>query len=363
MKILVGCSLPEFALNELRALGTEVLYEPNLSTERMEELVPGVAVLVVCRTRVSPEVIAAGKALQMIVRSGTDTANIAIEEASTAGVFVANCPHKDAIAIAELTFGLLLALDRRVLENAVALKRGAPPQPQAVDALGLAGRTLGVVGFGPIEQAVARRARGFEMNVLAWSPSLTPESARAAQVGFCAWPRELARQSEVVAAYVSQEKSEDVLVDSEFLENMRDGAYFVYVGHPAGLDEVALSKVARERKLRVGYDISAPQLATSDTARFRANSPFGGPHAAGSGGDSERGRACHQRVPCFRHGRQLRKPARAQSRHLATRAPAQGHGRSARRDHGAHPRRRHKRRGSLQPGIRGGASRLLYNRS
>jgi D-3-phosphoglycerate dehydrogenase len=270
MKILVGCRLPEFALNELRALGTEVLYEPDPTTERMEQLVPDVAVLVVCRTRVSPEVIAAGKALQMIVRSGTDTANIATEAASTAGVFVANCPHKDAIAIAELTFGLLLALDRRVLENAAALKRGAPPLPQAVDALGLAGRTLGVVGFGPIEQAIAQRARGFEMNVLAWSPSLTPESARAAQVGFCAWPRELARQSEVVAAYVSQEKSEDVLVDSEFLENMRDGAYFVYVGHPAGLDEVALSKVARERNLRVGYDISAPQLATSDTARFRA---------------------------------------------------------------------------------------------
>ncbi len=270
MKILVGCSLPEWALQELRSLGTEVLYEPTLTTERMEKLIGNVAVLVVGRRRVSPEVVSTGKALQAIVRVGTDIANIAVEEASAQGIFVANCPYQDAIAVAELTFGLLLALDRGVLENAAALRKGVLAEPESNDALGLAGRTLGVLGFGRVEQEIVKRARAFEMNLLAWSPTLTPEPAAASGVNFCAWPRELARQSDMVTVYAPQQETEEVLVDAEFLQNMRAGAYIVYVGHPAALDEMALAQIAKERHLRVAYDISAPHLAGSDAGRFRS---------------------------------------------------------------------------------------------
>jgi D-3-phosphoglycerate dehydrogenase len=271
MKILVGCSLPEWALQELGSLGTEVLYEPTLTTEQMEKLIGDAAVLVVCHTRVSPEVISAAKALQVIVRAGTDIANIAVAEASAQGIFVANCPHKDAIAVAELTFGLLLALDRRVLENAAALRKEVLGKPEVIEALGLAGRTLGILGFGPVEQEIVKRARAFEMKVLAWSPTLTPEPAAASGVAFCAWPRELARQSDMVTVYAPQQEADEAVVDAEFLQNMRDGAYIVYVGHPAGLDEVALAEIAKERQLRVGYDISAPHLAGSDAGRFRSH--------------------------------------------------------------------------------------------
>lgn len=270
MKILVGCSLPEFALQELRSLGTEVAYEPNLTTEQMEKRVRDVAVLVVGAARVSPEVVAAGNALQMIVRVGTDTASIAIEEASAQGILVANCPHKDAIAIAELTFGLLLALDRRLLENAAALRKGVRARAPVTDALGLAGRRLGVLGFGQVEQEIVKRARAFEMNLLAWSPTLTPETAAASNVQFCTWPRELARRSDMVTVYAPQQEADEMLVDAEFLQNMRDGAYLVYVGHPAALDEAALAEIAKRRKLRVAYDISAPQVADSNTGRFKS---------------------------------------------------------------------------------------------
>jgi D-3-phosphoglycerate dehydrogenase len=270
MKVLVACSLPESTLQELRSLGTEVLYEPELTAERMEDLVRDVAVLVVRRTRVSPEVIAAGKALQLIVRAGTDIANIALEEASAQGIFVANCPHTDAIAIAELTFGLLLALDRGVLESAAALKKGVLQEPEVGEARGLAGRTLGVLGFGPVEQEIVKRAHAFDINVLAWSPTLTPELAAASHVRFCAWPRELARESDMVTVYTPQQEADEVLVDAEFLQNMRDGAYIVYVGHPAAVDEAALAEIARERHLRVAYDISAPHLATSNAGRFKS---------------------------------------------------------------------------------------------
>jgi D-3-phosphoglycerate dehydrogenase len=268
MKILIGCPLAEEVLPELRALTTELVYEPELTAERLEELIPDVAVLVVCRLRVSPELIEAGKALQLVVRAGTDTSNIAIEAASAAGVFVANCPYKDAIAIAELTIGLLVALDRRLVENVESLREHIRADTLKVDALGLAGRKLGTLGFGPVEREIVKRARAFEMHVLASSPKLTPELAAEHHVEFCAWPRELARESDAVTVYAAAQDADKVLVDAEFLRNMRAGASFVYVGHPAALDQAALLAVARERGLRVACDISAPQLPGSDTGRI-----------------------------------------------------------------------------------------------
>jgi len=270
MKILVACTLPEDALQELRSLASETIYRPDLTAEQMPELVGDVSVLIVGRTRVSPEVIAAGRSLEMIVRVGTNTSNIAVDEASAQGVFVCNCPHKDAIAVAELALGLLLALDRRLPEHIAAQQRGGRTELPAGDALGLAGRTLGVVGFGPVGQAIARRAQGFDMSVLAWSPTLTPELAAAHRVGFCAWPRELARQSDMVAVHAPQQEVDDFLVDAEFLRNMREGAYLVYIGHPAALDESALVEIAPRRKLRFAYDTHAPHVADSDAGRFRS---------------------------------------------------------------------------------------------
>lgn len=270
MKVLVGCRVPESALPELRALGTEVIYEPELTAERLEELIPDIAVLVVYRQRVSPEAIEAGKALQMIVRAGTDTSNIAIAEASAAGVFVANCPYKDKTAIAELTIGLLVALDRRVVENVEALRQGVRGGPEEIEARGLAGCKLGVLGFGPVEQEIVKRARAFGMHVSAWSPTLTAELAAEKRVEFCPWPRELARECDMVAVYAPPQDVAELRVDGEFLRNMREGAYLVYIGHPAALDQAALVEVAKERNLRVAYDISGPQLPGSDTGRFQS---------------------------------------------------------------------------------------------
>ena len=270
MNILVGCPLPEQALNELRSLATDVEYAPGISTEDLEKRIADVTVLIVCRARVSPEVIAAGKRLQLIVRSGTNTDNIAISDASAAGIFVANCPYADATAVAELAFGLLIALDRRIFENASALREGRLEEPRAADACGLAGRTLGLLGFGPVEHEILERAQGFMMEVIAWAPVLTPEYAAASGVGYCSWPRELARQSDMVMAYAPPQPKEELVIGAEFFENMRDGAYFVYLGHPAALDQKALVQAAEQKRLRVAYDISGPQLPGSDAGRFQS---------------------------------------------------------------------------------------------
>ena len=101
--------------------------------------------------------------------------------ASKRGIYVSNCPGKNSIAVAELAFALILALDRRIADNVIALRKGEWNKKEFSKARGLYGRTLGLIGVGKIGQEMIPRARAFGMPVVAWSRSLTLD--RAALLG------------------------------------------------------------------------------------------------------------------------------------------------------------------------------------
>src|SRR4029077_15250000 len=137
-------------------------------------------VLVVRSTKVTEAVLEAG-ALSLIVRAGAGVNTIDVAAASRRGIYVSNCPGKNCIAVAELTFALILALDRRIPATTQDLTAHRWNKAEYSTARGLFGRTLGLVGLGRIGQEVLGRAHAFGMPVIAWSPSLT--SQRAASLG------------------------------------------------------------------------------------------------------------------------------------------------------------------------------------
>src|SRR5438552_734300 len=143
MRILVADSFSEAHLGALRQLGLEVDYRPALGKEELPQAVPGATILVVRSTVVSAETIHAGQALALVVRAGAGTNTIDCKAASSRGVYVANCPGKNAIAVAELALGLLLALDRRIPDGVADLRAGKWNKKEYAKASGLAGRTLG----------------------------------------------------------------------------------------------------------------------------------------------------------------------------------------------------------------------------
>lgn len=275
MKILIACKLPDAALNELRSLATVAAYEPDIRPEDLPAALDDVGILVVDRRRVGPECIAAASALQMIIRAGTSTANIALDEASLQGVFVTNCPLKDADAIAELTLGLVVALDRGLIEHAAVTRPGkaAPSGPgdarNLPEARGLAGRTIGILGFGAVCRQVARRAQAFDMNVLAWSANMTSDTQRPGDVEFCYHPRELARRSDVVTVYAPPERVEEPLIGPDFISSLRDGALVVHVGNPRVLDEAALAAALKAGRIRVASDVYSAD-ADAEGGRLRS---------------------------------------------------------------------------------------------
>ncbi len=263
MKILVACEMPDFALEALRAVGGQVLYSPDLSADDLPAAIRDVAILVVHRLRVGAEAIHTGTALQLIIRAGTGVSNIDVDEASSQGVFVSHCPHRDAVSIAEYALGLLVVLDRGLIRSTQeSATRGNPED----DALGLHGRTLGIIGGNPAARELACRATAFELKLLAWSPQAHPSATPPRGVELCASRRDLARRSELLVV-VANEENDETPLDADLLTSVRDGATVVFVGTPGGMEESAV--IAAAGRLRLAIDLTG-QDTGRDALRLAA---------------------------------------------------------------------------------------------
>src|ERR1043165_371627 len=204
MRILVADKFEQSGRDGLEALGCEVSYQPDLKDDALANAIAGEApdVLVVRGTKVTEPMLAAGP-IKLVVRAGAGFNTIDVAAASKRGIYVSNCPGKNSIAVAELAFALMLALDRRIVDNALALRRGEWNKKEFSKARGLFGRTLGLIGVGKIGQEMIPRAHAFGMRVVAWSRSLTP--ARAAEMGvvYKDSPKAVAAESDVVSVHLA----------------------------------------------------------------------------------------------------------------------------------------------------------------
>src|SRR6188472_922228 len=170
MKVLIADKFEKSGIDGLRAAGCEVVNDPDLKDDALREAIgkTGADVLVVRSTKVTAPMLDAGR-LSLIVRAGAGYNTIDVAAASERGIYVSNCPGKNAIAVAELAFALILALDRRVPDNVAELRAGQWNKKTFSKARGLYGRTLGLIGLGQIGLEMIRRAAGFGMNVVLWS--------------------------------------------------------------------------------------------------------------------------------------------------------------------------------------------------
>lgn len=258
MKVLVADKFEKSGLEGLEAAGSEVVYEPDLKDEALTSRVgeSGAEVLIVRSTKVPRPTLAAGR-LSLVVRAGAGYNTIDVEAASELGIYVANCPGKNSVAVAELAFALILALDRRVPENAADLRAGVWNKKEYSKARGLFGRTLGILGTGGIGREMIPRARAFGMPVIAWSRSLTPEAARGLGTEHAASPAEAARRADIVSVHLALKPETRGLIGEEFFGAMRPGAFFINTSRAEVVDQAALERAIREKNLRAGLDVFA----------------------------------------------------------------------------------------------------------
>ena len=170
MKVLVADKFEQSGLDALKAAGCDVVFQPDASGDALVAAIKQsqAPVIVVRSTQVTEAMMDAG-ALSLIVRAGAGVNTIDVSAASKRGIYVSNCPGRNSVAVAELTMGLILALDRRIPDNVAELRAGTWNKKEFSKARGLYGSTLGLLGMGSIGREVARRAVTFGMPLVIWS--------------------------------------------------------------------------------------------------------------------------------------------------------------------------------------------------
>jgi D-3-phosphoglycerate dehydrogenase len=283
MKILIADKFETSGIEGLRAAGCDVVFEPDLKDETLTEAIRTSAadVLVVRSTKVTAAMMDAGR-LSLIVRAGAGYNTIDVAGASSRGIYVSNCPGKNAIAVAELAFALILSLDRRVPDNVADLRSGKWNKKEYSRAEGLYGKTLGLLGVGSIGQEMIRRAASFGLSVVLWSRRYSGQkgplseqeardlgldaASRLVNIELAPTPEDVAEQADILSVHLALGPETKGLIGTQLLDRMKPGAMFINTARGEVVDHAALAAAVREKKLRVGLDVFAnePSTATGD---------------------------------------------------------------------------------------------------
>ena len=292
MRVLIADKFEKSGVDGLKAAGCDVVYEPDLKDDTLTKAIgdSGADVLVVRSTKVTEPMLDAGR-LSLIVRAGAGTNTIDMAAASRRGIYVSNCPGKNAIAVAELAWALLLAVDRRVPDNVADLRAGKWNKKEYSKARGIYGQTLGVLGIGAIAAEVVKRAAAFGMPVVIWSRRFHGRSGpiseadaraagleqamRATSISLAPSAEAVAEQCDVLSVHLALSKETRGLVGASVLGKLKPGAIVINTARGEVMDHDALAAAIAERGVRAGLDVFAnePTSATGEFSDALTSSP------------------------------------------------------------------------------------------
>ncbi len=263
MTILIADAFSDEGIAQLRDAGHTVAVDAGLNgdalTAALAEHTP--EVLIVRSTKVTAADLDASSDLEVIVRAGAGYDSIDVAGASQRGVFVANCPGKNAAAVAELAFGLILGVDRRIPENVSEARQGRWDKKGFSKAFGVKGCTLGLIGLGNIGQEMIPRAKAFGMEVVAWSRSLTDAEAAELGVARMASPEAVAAAADIVSVHVASTPATEGLIGASVFEAMEPNAFLINTSRAAVVDEQAARRAMEEKNIRYATDVPAGEPA------------------------------------------------------------------------------------------------------
>ncbi len=278
MKIVVADKISERGLALLREAAWDVVQPPKDKLAR--ELADAEALIVRSATRVSAKLLEGAPKLRVVGRAGVGVDNIDIEAATRRGVLVMNTPGGNAASVAEHMFALLLALARSVPQLNAALHAGRWEKSGSAGTE-LRGKTLGLIGLGRVGTEVARRARAFEMRVVAYDPHVPPEAAREASVEPAAL-RDVLANADFLSLHAALSASTEKIIDAESLARMKPSSFLINTARGELVDEPALAEALRAGKLAgAALDVFAAEPPHNSPLLGLAN-VIATPHIAGS---------------------------------------------------------------------------------
>jgi len=249
VKILVCDPIHRKGIEKLEEVGFKVDINPTISHKQLKKGVSEYDALIVrSRTKVTKEIIEAGKRLKIVGRAGVGLDNIDTETAQERGITVLNTPEAPAEAVAELTMGLILSLARNIPLADRTMKEGKWIKKK-LTGWQLSGKTLGTIGLGNIGLKVARLARAFGMKILiAKRTPPAPELLKELDSEFIPL-REMLQRSDLVTIHVPLTPQTRHMIGEEQLRLMKKGAHLINMSRGGVVDEKALLEALQSGKL------------------------------------------------------------------------------------------------------------------
>lgn len=253
-KILVTDGLDQGGLDILRA-SAQMDDRNGITPDDLLKAIPEYDALIVRgRTKVTAAVFEAAKSLKVVGRAGVGVDNIDLAAAKAHGVTVVNSPTATSVAVAELTFALMLALAREISRADATMKAGQWIKKE-LEGAELFGKTLGVVGFGRIGAEVGKRAAVFGMSVLGYDP-LIPADEIQKRGGEPVSLADLFARSDVITLHIPLTAETKNLINAEAIASMKDGVRIVCAARGGVIDEAALLDGLKSGKVAgAGLDV------------------------------------------------------------------------------------------------------------
>ncbi|MDQ1438011.1 MAG: D-3-phosphoglycerate dehydrogenase / 2-oxoglutarate reductase [Acidimicrobiaceae bacterium] len=262
-RILVTEQLAERGLTVLREAGHDVVERLGLSADELLDVVPGMAALIIrSATKVTADVLEAGRDLVVVGRAGIGLDNVDVAAATRRGVMVVNAPQSNILSAAEHTMALLLAQARNVPQAHSALKAGKWERSKW-EGVELHGKTLGIIGLGRIGALVAQRALAFGMRLVAFDPYVAVDRARQMGIELVDLD-ELVRHADFITIHVAKSPETVGLVNADLLAHAKPTLRIVNAARGGIVDEQALADAVRDGRIAgAAIDVFAEEPTTS----------------------------------------------------------------------------------------------------
>jgi D-3-phosphoglycerate dehydrogenase len=287
--ILVPDNVHASAVDVLKAAGDQVTYAANgqITREALLAAVPDADALVIRSAhKIDAEVLNAAPKLRIIARAGVGVDNVDIPRATELGVVVVNTPDGNTISTAEHTFGLMLALARHIPQAHESMNAGKWDR-KSFGGVELRGKTLGVVGFGRIGRAVAKRALAFEMDVLTADPYIPADVAQDLGVTLVSL-EELFRRSDFITLHAQLTPETREMINAESLATMKPGVRIVDAARGALINEVDLAEALQSGQVAgAALDVYAEEPPKPDNPLLHLPNVVHTPHLAASTDDAQ----------------------------------------------------------------------------
>jgi D-3-phosphoglycerate dehydrogenase len=292
MKVLVLDGVEEEGLASLRAQPDIEVDVRNKLTE--DELVSIIAdydgMIVRSATKVTPRILEAASKLKIVGRAGVGVDNIDVAAATDKGVFVVNAPDGNTIAAAEHTIAMMMSMARNIPQACQTLRSGKWDR-KAFMGVELRDKVLGVIGLGRIGSAVAKRAQGLEMKVLAYDPYLTEEKAQ--MLGAQLLPLdEIFKTADFITCHIPLTKESRNILGERAFSLMKPGVRIINCARGGVVDEQALYNAMKAGKVAgAALDVFDKEPKT-DSPLFEFNNFIATPHLGASTAEAQLSVAC-----------------------------------------------------------------------